>query len=380
MLKNCELKNIKEPLDDLLAHNLNRLQAYNTKCELVTAWSHIGPDSYSSTFQQHSHNYKVQFKFGTDDWPYINEHLEKSLYAQKPIYIFVDSFPSIKKQPGELFMYLQVESPCISGHITDMVYNSYDLFDKILTWDPKLLEKSNAIKFMPNNKVYWVQPPLGLNNRNLLDQPSIDYSIQNKQFKVTMLCGDKVSCSGHILRRAIWDNQEKITIPKEFYHSQSHDGLHIFAGNRCATDKKNKTELLYDAMFHIAIENNRSVNYFTEKLIDCIVSKTIPIYYGCTNISDYFDTRGFIIIKNTQDINRINKLTADYYNKTLPYIEENYSRWLALPSFKKTDTITLEYNKPQMNHKSCICSNWCGGLCAFQVPLYAKCCRYRTTI
>ena len=40
--------------------------------------------------------------------------------------------------------------------------------------------------------------------------------------------------------------------------------------------------------YSIAIENCCMDNYFSEKFTDCILAWTIPIYYGCPNISSYF--------------------------------------------------------------------------------------------
>jgi hypothetical protein len=40
--------------------------------------------------------------------------------------------------------------------------------------------------------------------------------------------------------------------------------------------------------YSIAIENASMKNYFSEKFTDCILSWTIPIYYGCPNINEYF--------------------------------------------------------------------------------------------
>lgn len=40
--------------------------------------------------------------------------------------------------------------------------------------------------------------------------------------------------------------------------------------------------------YSISIENCCKENYFSEKFTDCILSWTIPIYYGCPNIDKYF--------------------------------------------------------------------------------------------
>jgi hypothetical protein len=51
---------------------------------------------------------------------------------------------------------------------------------------------------------------------------------------------------------------------------------------------EHKIDALKDYQFSIAIENTKEDGYFTEKLGDCILTDTTPIYMGCPNIQDYF--------------------------------------------------------------------------------------------
>lgn len=69
----------------------------------------------------------------------------------------------------------------------------------------------------------------------------------------------------------------------------------------------------------------------------CIVSKTVPIYYGCPNIGDYFDLNGIIIVNDENDcIAKINKLNKNTYKKMKPYVEKNFKTWLVnMPSFEE---------------------------------------------
>lgn len=48
--------------------------------------------------------------------------------------------------------------------------------------------------------------------------------------------------------------------------------------------------------YSLAIENFRGPYYWTEKIADCFLSWTMPIYSGCTNIEDYFPKEAFIKI------------------------------------------------------------------------------------
>jgi hypothetical protein len=89
-------------------------------------------------------------------------------------------------------------------------------------------------------------------------------------------------------------------------------------------------EPLFTSMFHIAIENCSIKNYFTEKIVDCFQTRTVPIYYGCRNIGEFFNDCGIIQCHNLEDIiNVCNQLTPEVYERMLPVLEDNYYRSMA---------------------------------------------------
>lgn len=65
---------------------------------------------------------------------------------------------------------------------------------------------------------------------------------------------------------------------------------------------KSKLDGLRDYRFSVAIENVREDVFFTEKLIDCFATGTVPIYWGCPCIGDFFNTDGIIICENESEI------------------------------------------------------------------------------
>jgi hypothetical protein len=87
----------------------------------------------------------------------------------------------------------------------------------------------------------------------------------------------------------------------------------------------NKFVALNDYMFSIGIENTSENNYITEKFYDCILTDTIPIYFGAPNISDYFDMNGMVYLDNIFDTNRcatkINNIYENIYNEYNSKIE-----------------------------------------------------------
>lgn len=89
---------------------------------------------------------------------------------------------------------------------------------------------------------------------------------------------------------------------------------------------QNKMDGLADYKFSIAIENTSQCNYFTEKINDCFLTYTIPLYYGCTNLEKYFPEKSFIRINidnYTEAINTIhNAVTTVNWEERLPAIME----------------------------------------------------------
>jgi hypothetical protein len=48
--------------------------------------------------------------------------------------------------------------------------------------------------------------------------------------------------------------------------------------------------------YHIVLENSSYPNYWSEKLADCYLAEAFPIYYGCTNLKEYFPEGSFEMI------------------------------------------------------------------------------------
>jgi hypothetical protein len=85
-----------------------------------------------------------------------------------------------------------------------------------------------------------------------------------------------------------------------------------------------KTEALAPYAFSVVIENWRADYYFTEKLIDCLLTRTIPIYWGCPGISRFFDPRGILSWKTLDDLmDIVSSLSKGMYAEMRPIIEAN---------------------------------------------------------
>lgn len=66
-----------------------------------------------------------------------------------------------------------------------------------------------------------------------------------------------------------------------------------------------KLDGLKDYKFHIVVENSIRDDWFTEKLLDCFATGTVPIYCGTKNIGKYFDLSGMIRFDKIEDLELI---------------------------------------------------------------------------
>lgn len=246
----------------------------------------------------------------------------------KQVEVWVDNFDNINQYNDNLKIFVAIEPNEIMG-LNNQISSLANKFDYIFTYDEQLLEKlPNAELFEYGTK--WIE----------LDK--YDYS-KEKEFSVSTICGHKMMTKNHIMRKKIWYNQNKITVPKKFFMSQ-YGGVDNIDNNPVLGDRK---EPLFDSMFHICIENVNKKYFFTEKLIDCFVCKSIPIYYGCETISNYFDTNGFFTFNSLDELYDIcNKLTVEDYYKRKEYIEKNYTLAMGWIDFNQRliDRISTKIN------------------------------------
>jgi hypothetical protein len=57
---------------------------------------------------------------------------------------------------------------------------------------------------------------------------------------------------------------------------------------------ENKFDILKKYKYSIALENNIVADYFTEKINECYLADCMPVYYGCPNIIEYYDSESIV--------------------------------------------------------------------------------------
>jgi len=113
--------------------------------------------------------------------------------------------------------------------------------------------------------------------------------------------GDKALTRGHRIRRAVWDaaaaDDRIVRFASEHSKLPRDKGVRVLAAAPEA-----KAGSVAPFAVHIAIENVRRAGYFTEKLLDCFLLRTVPVYWGCPDLAAHgFDVDGVVFIDDGGD-------------------------------------------------------------------------------
>ena len=180
--------------------------------------------------------------------------------------------------------------------VYSMVADHHHGFDYILTHDAKMLELPNALRYEFGG--CWIEPS--------------DVGIHAKSKNVSIIASNKKMATGHKLRQsAIGRLNESFDV-----YGRGHNPVN------------KKIEALRDYRFSVVIENTKSDYFFTEKLIDCFATGTIPIYWGMPSIGKFFNPKGMVVFNSIAELTRkltlINMASEKEYEYRRSAIEENF--------------------------------------------------------
>ena len=180
------------------------------------------------------------------------------------------------------------------------VENNHEKYKHIFTYDKEILDRN-----LPNvHKL-----PFGSTR---LDADQIH--LFPKKRLCSLMTSNKNFTSGHDFRQKCRELCQHEYVGKVDLHIPTYD--YIPKIDAC----KNYT-------FSIVVENGKFDYYFSEKLIDCFLTGTIPIYWGCPSIGDFFDIEGILAFDTIEDLQIImDGLNTDEYIKRKEAIKYNFHK------------------------------------------------------
>ena len=198
------------------------------------------------------------------------------------------------------------------NQVYSAILQNYDKFDYIFTFSEELLKLPNAVfrnggyECVLNKNVHKLEYPL-LADENL-------FSVYQKTKNISIVTSNKTFTPWHIFRTECVSTIRNERLDVDVYGVGYNETIRKLDG-------------LKEYRYSIAIENGGFPNYFTEKILDCFLTGTVPIYKGCPNIDQYFNVKG-IITFNTVDELKFIINNIDDYKVDQSVIEENYNKAL----------------------------------------------------
>lgn len=162
---------------------------------------------------------------------------------------------------------------------------------------------------------------LSKNYSQLSSEPIIKDN--NLSFTLSTILSSKYIDPGHIKR---------IDFMK-FFENKGCLDVHVYGQNKFlwknykgSLPPHKKDDSLFPYKYAFNVENFSIKNYYTEKLIDGILSETLVFYSGCYNIKDFIDERAFVYLElsNFENDYEIIKsaIMNDLWSERIGYIRE----------------------------------------------------------
>ena len=190
-----------------------------------------------------------------------------------------------------------IEPPIINGENYVNIVKNKDNFKYVFSYIRNIGNQIDNFVFIPHGGT-WIRED--------------EISLYEKSKLVSSIFSWKNWNSYHRMRFRVYDRLKD-------------DGRVDFYGSGCEKELEFKSEALKDYMFSIVIENSIESDYFTEKLLDCFLTGTIPIYVGSKTTQDYFDSNGIIYFEGDEDLPEIlNSLSVELYQSKMESIKKNF--------------------------------------------------------
>ena len=230
------------------------------------------------------------------------------------------------------------EPPAVLDVINVLILN-HKFYDLILAFDERVLKQCPNARFLTESACSWIGKKSGDVSSHFSPEffPSVakytPCDTSRKEFAVSFLTSSKGWLPGHQLRQEIFD-----WLPENISPYESTQLLKV-QKHRSPPRIDDKRVTLEPVQFSIAVENCQYAGYYTEKIVDCFIAKTFPIYCGCPDLTKFgFNPEGFLNFVNLEHLKtQLKQITPQLYTERLSAIEENYN--IALKSVHQWDLI-----------------------------------------
>jgi len=119
-------------------------------------------------------------------------------------------------------------------------------------------------------------------------EPARETMIKNSQNVISLIISNKLQAPGHIYRHKLATFILTNNLPIDIWGNGTARYSTKFPNKKNIKGPFKDKEPYEPYSLSICIENHRHPHYFSEKISNCFVCNTTPIYLGCTQIEAYF--------------------------------------------------------------------------------------------
>lgn len=243
--------------------------------------------------------------------------------TKEDIAVFTDQFildPNVSNIDARIKAAVFIEPRCIKPHLYNFVESNpevLDKFDVVLTHDDMILKTFRNARLLPI-----------LGGSYILEE---DHKIYEKTKDVSIVASEKRFAIGHALRHEIIKLFPQIDAYGPDYTNlyKDYEDVEVTTlRDRYNKETGNLLRAFGDYRYSVVVENMQHDRYFTEKIINCFVTGTIPIYWGARRIGDFFDERGILAVEPTVNSiqDALGKATKEFYDEHFKYVQANFER------------------------------------------------------
>lgn len=203
-----------------------------------------------------------------------------------------------------------LESTAITPNHHKWVWANQKQFNKIYTHNSDLLSLCPNARWVPGGGI-WIGTEFGGGS----------IGVHDKNKLCSFVSSDKHMCTLHNLRFSAFEFIRR----KQAGTIKDNDValFGLFVGSKFVKP----VDYLQDYMYSIIFENYQDDLYFTEKILNCFATGTIPIYLGARNIGSKFNEKGIIKFSNVAElVNILRGISKSDYSKRLPAIYDNLKK------------------------------------------------------
>jgi len=202
------------------------------------------------------------------------------------------------------------------------VYASYGLFKEVLTWLLNHLHLFSAVATCDDELVARYPDKMVFVPLGVILVPKEHSKIYAKSKLCSMVAG-------------------RLYYPRDiiYNHYNTSDKIE-FLGKGVNKPFNQIVDAFKDYRYHVSVPSCANNRFFSSTITDAFACGTVPIWWGCDKIGEFFNDRGLIVVRSMEELDdALNVMSEADYLSRMDAIVENHAR---VERYRATENVLWE--------------------------------------